>query len=146
MFFYWLNLSVALLHPQKILTFYSKRCLHSPSSHWQWTPQWPHWLLNSLLLSSRFSRFQFDCGLSLSESLCIVSFCPCFSLPKGLPFLTRQASYILFHFLILCLLMPLGFWTLLSSVSTLCSVQFISCKVPSVLVKNQKIFEFILFF
>lgn len=136
----WLNLSVALLHPQKNLTFYSKRCLHSPSFRWHRTPQCPHWLLNSPLASSRFSRFQSDCGLSLSESLRIAYFLLCFSLPKGLPCLTRRAFYISLHFLILYLLMPLRLWPQLSSASILCPRQFISCKavyIPRVLVKSQ---------
>lgn len=137
----WLNLSVALLHPQKNLTFYSKGCLHSPSFCWHRTPQCPHWFLNSPLASSRFSRSQFGCGLSLSESLYIAYFLLCFSLSKGVPCLTRRALYISLHFLILYLLMPLRLWPQLSSASILCSLKFISCKavyIPRVLVKKIK--------
>lgn len=136
----WLNLSVALLH-QKNLTFYSKGCLHSPSFCWHRTPQCPHWFLNSPLASSRFSRSQFGCGLSLSESLYIAYFLLCFSLSKGVPCLTRRALYISLHFLILYLLMPLRLWPQLSSASILCSLKFISCKavyIPRVLVKKIK--------
>lgn len=74
----------------------------------------------------------------LSELLCIVYSLLCFSLPKGLPRLARQASYISLHFLVLCLLMPLRLWALLSSISILFLAQFTSCKVlyiPMVLVK-----------
>lgn len=61
-------------------------------------------------------------------------------LTKGIALSTRQASYISLHFLILYLLMPLSWWTLLSSISILCLIQFVSCKalyLPRVLVKNQ---------
>lgn len=145
----WLNLSAALFHPQKNVTFYSKTFPHFPSSQWHRALQYPHWLLNSPLASSRFSCFQFDCGLFLSKSLCIASFLLCFALPKDC--LARQGKpstfpYI-FSYCICCYLLYCDLsWALLPFFAQYNSSLVKLSIYPGCWLKNQIINSFTLLF